>query len=62
MEFDYTGYFERICHNFKDEAIRDLNIGYSHYSWPFIILPLTALCLNISIILTHIRKQLSYRY
>jgi hypothetical protein len=52
-------FFDMVCQNYKDDNIRqDLNIGYSHYRWPFWTLPSIALILNIFIIVTHIRRKL----
>lgn len=54
-----NAFFDRICENYKDDSIKDLNIGFAHSSWPFILLPSLALSLNIFIIITHVRKNLS---
>lgn len=56
-------FLNMVCQNYIDHKLigTNLNIGYSHHRWPFVVVPALALILNVFIIVTHIRKKLHDR-
>jgi hypothetical protein len=58
MSTEGDDFFGLACsRNFKIDADDSINIGYSHQSWPFYVIPSLSLLLNISVIITHYRRS-----